>query len=306
MLESKSSTNSLDVYSLKFNHCRNVYPIRLVKPCEKYKYDDQLQLRNVLNDLNNNDVVIDCASCDNPKRSNFKCVKCHSARFPCEYCEQPAVTLTEGNKNVIALIEKKYELQERNVSQEIEALLESQNEEDEESQEIENLRQILSDLQNEKKKELKKHSKTQLTWPSSTMKGKLRTLDGIRNIVQEIENDPDLVNTNPDFCKGIKGRSLFLDQPQFHMIIDIPVEYMHGMCIGVVKRTVSLTFNVGENRPRITKRKRTSPAMFNEKIKCIQFLREFSRRGRNLDFSVFKAAEYRNLVLFFFQLFWIA
>ena len=111
--ESKSSGNTIDVFCVKFNHCRNIYPIRLIKPCERYKYDDQLQLKHVLDDLNDNEVVIDFASCDNPKRSNIKCVKCHSAKFPCEYCEHPAIIFKEGNKKVMALIGKKYKMQEK-------------------------------------------------------------------------------------------------------------------------------------------------------------------------------------------------
>ena len=97
--ESKSSSTGLDTYSVKFNHCRNIYPIRIIRPCEKYKYDVQEQLQNVLDDINDNGVVIDCCVCDNPVRSNvIRCAKCHSAKFPCEYCQCGAVVHVQTDK----------------------------------------------------------------------------------------------------------------------------------------------------------------------------------------------------------------
>ena len=197
---------------------------------------------------------------------------------------------------------KNIRCKKKNILKEIEDLVAAQNGEEEESEEIQNLKHLLSQLQSAKKDELKKNSKSKLTWPCSTMNGKLRTIEGIRAIVEEIENDPDIVSRDPDFCKGVKGRSLLLDYPHFHMIIDVPCEYMHIVCLGVVKRLVCLTFKVGENRPRETKRKLSCPTLFNEMIKNIQLTREFSRRCRNLDFGVMKAAEFRNIILFFFPI----
>ena len=132
------------------------------------------------------------------------------------------------------------------------------------------------------------------------MSGNLKTVDSIRQIVNEIENNPDILKDDPDYCKGIKGKSLMLDQPYFNIISDMPPEYMHSVCLGVSKRMVEVNFKVGENRNCVTKRKLSSPQSYNEKIKCIQLTRESSRRCRNLDLGVMKAAEYRNLILFFF------
>ena len=134
------------------------------------------------------------------------------------------------------------------------------------------------------------------------MDGNPRTLENIRQIVNAIENDPEILKTDPDYCKGIKGKSLLLDKPFFDLIQDAPAEYMHIVCLGTVKRLIELTFKVGENRDRITKRKLSNPQMYNEKIKSIQLIRESSRRCRNLDFSVMKAAEFRNCLIFFFPI----
>ena len=297
-MESKSSTNSLDLYSVKFENCRTIYPIRIIRPCNRFKYDEQAQLQEVLDDINENEFEIDCAVCDNPKRSTITCIKAHSARNACQYCENCAVTYICYNKKTKTVIEKNFSQIEGNLSQQLSQI----EQETEYEEEANNLREQLFSLTQEKDRELKKSGRKQLIWPVSTMDGNLRTLEGIEVIVHEIENDPQILKNDPEFCKGIKGRSLLLDQPSFHMIEDVPCEYMHVVCLGVGKRLVSLTFTVGENRERVTKRKLTNPKVFNDLIKDIQVVREFGRRCRNLDFGVMKAAEFRNIILFFFPI----
>ena len=299
--ESKSSSISLDIFCVKFEHCRNVYPIRIIRPCEKYRYDEQAEIEKVLEDINANEVVIDCAVCDKPKRSTILCAKGHSAKFPCEYCESCAVTHVLRNKSSSSLIEKTFQLQCRAISKQIKQIQENQDDPNESEEEIDRLRETLAELNAKREKDLQKSAKKQLTWPSSTMSGNHRTPESIRAIVTEIENNPNIVK-NDEFCKGIKGKSLFLDQPLFHIINDAPCEYMHLVCLGMVKRLVEMTFKVGGKRERITKRKLTPPQLFNEKIKNIQVVREFSRRCRNMDFSTLKAAEFRNILLFFFPI----
>ena len=298
ILESKSSSNSLDCYSVKFNHCRNIYPIRIIKPCERYKYDEEEELRKVLLDLNSNNVIIDCAILDNPKRLFIRCAKCFSAKYPCEYCKSCAVTHLDKCKKTSKEIEKRFGQEERHLSQQLSQLQDTQ-EGSENEEEMNDIQIRLQVLNSEKDNELQKAGRKQLTWPKSTMNGPPRTLNKIRAIVNEIENTPDIVKTNPHFCKGIMGRSLLLDQPFFHLIKDTPTEYMHLVCLGNVKRMVELTFKVGENRERVTKRKLSPPALYNIKIKDIQLTREFSRRCRNLDFGVMKSSEFRNILLFF-------
>ena len=98
------------------------------------------------------------------------------------------------------------------------------------------------------------------------------------------------------------GPSALLDLPNFDIVRDTPCEYLHSTCLGVVKRTVSLTFSVGESRPRNTKRKLSDPAQFNVLMLNIKMPKESSRRARELDFAVLKGAEFRNLAIFFFPL----
>ena len=260
-------------------------------------YDEQIQLQEVLQDINDNNVSLDCAVLDKPKRSTFLCLKGACAKYPCEYCESSAV-LFDVNTKSNSEIEKRYNINKRKLLQQL-SRLEDNQENPSDDEEVINLRERLVNLEQEKMKDLKKGRK-QLTWPSSTMFGRLRTLDNIREIANAIEDDPDIVKTDPDYCKGIKGKSLLLDQPFFNLIKDVAAEYMHLVCLGVVRRNLELTFKVGENRERLTKRKLSLPQTFNDKIKSIQLVREFGRRCRNMDLGVMKAAEMRNCILFFF------
>ena len=102
-----------------------------------------------------------------------------------------------------------------------------------------------------------------------------------------------------DECKGFYGTSVFLHQDNFNFIECVPAEYMHSGCIGVGKRMVELTFNVGDNRERVTKRKLSDAATYNLLIILVLVPREFNRRFRNLDFGVLKAQEFRNIIFFF-------
>ena len=136
-------------------------------------------------------------------------------------------------------------------------------------------------------------------WPPSTASGELRTINGIRNIVQQLNINPALSKNE---AKGFVGQSLLLDIPNFNFILDIPTEYMHSFCLGVMKRLLELTFKIGEVRSRITKRKLLSPTLYNSTMHDVKVPKEFSRRARTLDLSVMKAQELRNVLLFFFPI----
>ena len=298
ILEAKSSFTSLDVYSLAFNHCRSVYPVRIIRPCEKYKYDEQMELKKVLDDINDNNYILDCGFFDNLKRAIIRCAKNHAGKYACEYCFNGAITYLDLSKKAVTSIEKRYKAQENQLSQQLSQLEESETE----NEEVNILKEQLQNLSQEKEKEIQKIGRKQLTWPASTRTGNLRTVENITAIVNEIIENPDILKRDPDFCKGIKGKSLFLEQPSFHPIDDNPCEYMHSLCLGVIRRLLCLTFSVGENRERVTKRKLSNPKLFNDLIRNIQVVREFGRRCRTLDFGVMKAAEFRNILIFFFPI----
>lgn len=103
--ECKSSSLSADVYSVSFKKCNTVYPIRIIRPFNKFKVNEQNQIKIVLEDINQNECILKNAVGDNPKRSGFRCALGHGSSFACEYCESKAVYITvtdrTGKKRVI-------------------------------------------------------------------------------------------------------------------------------------------------------------------------------------------------------------
>lgn len=165
---------------------------------------------------------------------------------------------------------------------------------------IEDLKKLKTSLNVDEKKEITNLSSRTLYWPASTFNGPLRTLQGIQEITDKIVNSENEIPRHE--AKGFTGKSILLFQPNFHLVENMPAEYMHIVCIGVVKRLTELTFAVGEIRQRVTKRKLCDPKDFNEMIRLVKLAKEFSRRCRNLDFSVMKASEFRNLLIFHFPI----
>ena len=98
------------------------------------------------------------------------------------------------------------------------------------------------------------------------------------------------------------GDSPLLHFNTFDFIHGIPTEYMHSVCLGLVKRLVELCFQVAPARTRVTTRRLSSPDKFNANMSNVAVPREFSRRCRKMDFAVLKAQEFRNIILFFFPL----
>ena len=239
--EARSNTISLDVYSIRIIGCKQVYPIRIVRPLSKVHANDQHHLNLVVQDLNNSDFDIVHFVGDNPVRARAKMVLNHASLFPCEYC------FGIGTRIKI------------NTSR---------------------MRQI-----------------TKIVWPASSRHGEPKTSEAVLNIVNEIEENPNMDRLSK---KGVVGRSCLFSIPNFDFVRDSPAEYMHNVCLGVVKRMVELTFNVGEKRSRVTKRKLSSTAEFNQCMAETKVTRETSRRARKLDLAVMKAQEMRNLLLLFF------
>ena len=292
--ESKSTNISLDVYSTCFKNCKNIYPHKIVRPLGKYKLNSRKHLSDVLKDITDNNFRISQYVGDNPKRSDAKEVCNHASWFPCEYC------FAKGVKVVItanAKAKKSLEDQLKIIDTKI-----RQSEREPQSDENDDNRQNLLALQQNVKKSISKlQKKSNILWPSSTLNSTHRSRNSVLEIIQKIENGENLTH---DEAKGIKGRSLLLGLPDFNYIYDVPAEYLHSGCLGVTKRLVELTFNVGSGvkRIRVTKRKLSPTSKFNELMREVKVFKELSRRARNLDFAVFKGQEFRNIGLFFFPL----
>ena len=294
--ESRSTSISLDVYSLKFKGCKDIFPVKIVRPINKFPIDNQEQFSLVLESLSENDLQLENMVADNLKRAIIRNSVQFCGKFGCEYCFQSGVpfrsTSSEESEGIIQQIQK----QIRDITEKITSLREN---DDEDTSEIEVLESIMKNLQEAEKIAKKQRKSTHIVWPANTRHGEPRTREKILEIVEQLEQGVDLSHGER---KGIKGRSLLLNLEYFNYVSGLPTEYMHSLALGLVKRMLELCFSVGETRTRVTKRPLTSPNKFNELMKKIKFTRECSRRARKLDLAVMKAQEMRNLLIFFFPL----
>lgn len=289
--ECRSTNISLDVYSTRIIGCKQIYPHRIVRPIEKTYKDDSDHLDLLLMDLRDNDFRVKHYIADNLKRAVGKRCLNHASTFPCEYCFCQGTKWQPKTKNVSEL-KKKINVQKKLISDKIEML---QNTQGSSKAELKTLQNIAKELMEEEKNGPKNNTK--IVWPASSRDGEPRTNQKMQEIIIQIEENPDLTKSER---KGVVGRSPLWDIPHFDFVRDSPTEYMHSVCIGVVKRMIILTFNVGELRQRVTKRKLSSPVQFNILMIETKVFKELSRRARKLDLSVMKAQELRNIILFFF------
>ena len=279
------------MYSVRFSNCRYVYPLQIVRPIGKFRVDAQAYLDQFLTDVCSNECIIHSFVRDSQKRSTARASKGHSAYFPCEYCMSKGHLLKNLDSSIVSK-GKNLQKQKNDILAKLSVAKDNGNE-----TEIQSLTSMLSSVNEAIKSLNTKHNK--IVWPACTINGEPRTTQNVNEIVAKIENDDVL---SLDEAKGIVGRSLFLDIPYFTFVFDIPAEYLHSTCLGVVKKVIELTFNVGESRQRNTTRKLSLASDFNKLMAEILVVREFSRRARCLDFAVMKGQEFRNIILFFFVL----
>ena len=290
--ETKSTQVSLDIYSIKFEGCRDVFPLKIIRPIHKNEINLQEQLSFVLNSIEAYNLIIQAIIADNPKRAFFRNSLQHSAKNGCEYCFESGVPFKLTVEFDSASFVKNIQNQKTMIRERISGL-----NEDEDFEQIQSLQSILKDLDEAEKVGKKQRVSSHIVWPSKTMNGEARTKEKIIDIVERIEAGEDMSLSEK---KGIKGRSLLLNLDYFDYVNSITTEYMHLVPLGVVKRIIELTFSTGENRSSNLKRPLIPTEVFNELIKNTKVFKEFSRRIRKLDLSVIKAQELRNILIFYF------
>lgn len=145
--ESKSTSISLDVYSLKFNGCKDIYPIRIVRPINKYPIDNQRQLHLVLNDVLQNGLKIHRFIADNPKRSFLRFSMQHSAKCGCEYCFESGVSFRNTSSEESDALVQKIDQQRNDIIEQINIL----RDEDASDEHIESLEKVEKNLTDAKK-----------------------------------------------------------------------------------------------------------------------------------------------------------
>lgn len=290
--ETKSTSVSLDVFSIKFDGCRDIYPVKILRPLRKDSINQHEQLREVLEAIGEENLIIKNVVGDNPKRAFLRNSLQHSSKFACEYCFEGGVPFSQTQPEGSSEIVKKIQNKKKELNEQLRAL-DVMND----SEQIQTVNFLIKTLEEAEKVAKKNRPSSHVVWPANTFNGEARTKEKIVEIVEKIEAGENL---NPIERKGIKGRSLLLDLDYFDFVNSIQTEYMHLLALGVVKRMLELTFTVGETRSRNTKRPLTPATLFDDLIKNVKVPKEFPRRLRKLDLSVIKAQELRNIVIFFF------
>lgn len=288
--EAKSNSVSLDVYSIKFSVCRDIYPVKIIRPLVKGHVDHLAEFASVIDSIIDKGLKIKTVVADNPKRAFVRNSMQHSAKYACEYCFQSGVSCSTAAPDDASSIAQKIKDQRTDIARTLDNLSDPV--------QIQCLQELLNKLE-ETEKLVHKKKRGHIVWPASTMNGTMRTKAEIVEIVRQLEAGNEMTSSE---MKGIKGNSRLLQIDDFDFVFSIPTEYMHSVPLGVVKRLLEVCFSVGESRPRITKRPLSSPLMFNELMKDIKFFKESSRRARKLDLAVLKAQELRNILLFFFPI----
>lgn len=232
--ESRSSSNSLDVYSIKFKNCRNVYPLTIVRPINKFPIDYKPLLKAILDQFHDENCILWLLIADNPKRAILREALNHASNYACEYCTNKAVQYSEGNDNITE--EKKKN--EKKISDYKKKISDLENIDAPENlpgrkNEIELLKCLIEELK--KRNLMLKKKQSHSVWPESTFNGPARTKESILETVQLLE-DTSRSQLSADDVKGICGRSLLLDVDGFDFVLAIPTEYMHTGCLGVVRR----------------------------------------------------------------------
>ncbi len=224
--ESRSSGLSIDVLSVRFSDCSNVYALGILKPWKKrLGGKDEAIMAPFLADLPGSGLKVRRIIADAPKRAPLQGLKSHASNTGCPYC---------------------------------------------------------------------KAEKVNGRYPSSTM-GKERRTDG------ELRAESEAVAAGERSNAGVKGVGLATPIPGLDLVRDIPAECMHCIHLGVVRKMVKLMYkqktSQGGQKLYPVKFAAADDTKLNQILRKQKALSHFSRRTRDLDCTVYKAEEYRNLLL---------
>ncbi|XP_065213071.1 uncharacterized protein LOC135840511 isoform X1 [Planococcus citri] len=117
------------------------------------------------------------------------------------------------------------------------------------------------------------------------------------NASKRTRDDFEKCENNP-FCHT---RSLLMDVPNFDPINMVPYDYMHLLCLGIMKKLIELWM---QSIPRISRRvlKKTPKDILNNRLKTVANFCpvEFVRHPRSIDeYKRWKATEFRTFLLYY-------
>ncbi len=230
--ESRSSGLSIEILSIRFVNCRNIYTVCILQPARKrLENKDAIVLKPFLDELEESGLTVRYVIADAPKRASLQGLKSHAATSSCPYCHARKV---DG------------------------------------------------------------------CYPAASYNRRPRTDEEHRKRGQEIADGTGDPSVEDD---GVKGVSLLAAIPGLDLIHDVPAESMHLVCLGVVRKMMKLMYKQVGVANKIRKYsalyRPVSEEPLNEELRKTKGLSQYSRRPRDFDAAVYKAEEYRNLVLAF-------
>ena len=141
-----------------------------------------------------------------------------------------------------------------------------------------------------------RYEKSRLVWGETTMVAEERSLARLRRDYEEHEQEG-----TPLARFGYNGRCVLLEAiPDFDIIENVPVDPMHHLYLGIGRALFELLFAVGDTRETNSNTPRERVDALNSQLKGIRVPVEITRRPRAMDYRNYKAAEWRNLLLYYF------
>ncbi len=112
--ESRSSGLSIDVLSIRFINCRNIYTLAILQPSRKRLGNkDAIVLKPFLEELKESGLTLRYFIADAPKRASLQGLKSHAATAGCPYClarkvdgHYPATSMNKRRRTDVELRER--------------------------------------------------------------------------------------------------------------------------------------------------------------------------------------------------------
>ena len=142
-----------------------------------------------------------------------------------------------------------------------------------------------------------KARKTGKSYPASTMGAEERTDEDLRRLANEVADRPPRTEGEEAYFAGVKGLSPLRAVRHLDLVEHVPAEMMHLICLGVVRKMISMSVRGGGFRQADVECRQVSDDFLNSILLKTKSLTRFSRRTRPLDPANYKAEEYRNLAL---------
>lgn len=89
---------SIEIFTMQFPPCRNVYHVQVHKPQQGFSLDLFQIWADIVSEIRNCELSVNLLKCDAPMRLKLKGMKGTNAKFACDLCEDSAVVFREGGE----------------------------------------------------------------------------------------------------------------------------------------------------------------------------------------------------------------